>query len=72
MTIVSVRISEREKKELLKYGKLSESLREGLRLYLNQRKSEKLLRELKALQARNSVKTSTKTDTRLIKEDRTR
>ena len=72
MTSVTVRISEEEKRELLRYGKLSDSVREGLKLFVSRRKSEELLRKLEALQTRNQVKTSTMTDLRLIKEDRRR
>ncbi len=72
MTTVSVRISDEEKKELLKYGNLSESLREGLKLYLRKRKSEKLIRRLEVLQATNPIKTSTATDLKLVKQDRNR
>jgi Arc/MetJ-type ribon-helix-helix transcriptional regulator len=72
MTTVSVRISDEDKKELLKYGNLSESLREGLKLYLRKRKSEKLIRRLEVLQSTNPVKISTATDLKLIKQDRNR
>ncbi len=72
MTTVSVRISDEEKEELLKYGSLSKSLREGLKLYLGKRKSERLIRRLEALQSKNHVKTSTATDLKLIKLDRNR
>ena len=70
--MVSVRVSEEEKCQLLKYGKLSETLREGMRLYLNQRKSEELLRKLEKLQAKNPIKTTTLTEVKLIREDRKR
>ena len=72
MTTVSVRLSEEERRELLKYGNLSESLREGLRLYLGKKKSEKLTRRLEALQSSNPIKTSTAADLKLIRQDRNR
>jgi hypothetical protein len=72
MTTVSVRISEEEKKELLRYGRLSDSVRKGLRLYLREKKSEEVLRRLEKLQAENPVKTSVTTDLRQIREDRRR
>lgn len=72
MTTLSVRISEEEKRELLKYGSLSDSLREGLKLYLGQRKTERLLSKLEALQAKNRVKGSAYFDAKLIREDRNR
>jgi hypothetical protein len=72
MKTVSVRISEEEKCQLMKYGKLSDTLREGMKLYLSQKKSEELLRKLEKLQAENPIKTSTLTEVRLIREDRNR
>jgi Arc/MetJ-type ribon-helix-helix transcriptional regulator len=72
MATISVRISDEEKRELLKYGSLSESLREGIRLYLGERKSEKLIRRLEVLQSKSHIKTSAATDLKLIKQDRSR
>jgi hypothetical protein len=37
MKMVSVRISEEEKRQLKKYGRLSDTLREGMKLYLKKR-----------------------------------
>jgi hypothetical protein len=68
---VCVRISE-EERQLQKYGKLSDALREGMKLYLNKMKSEELLRKLENLQAENPIKTSTENEVRLIREDRSR
>lgn len=72
MPTISVRVSEREKKELLQYGSLSDSIREALRLYLNEQKSRELLRKLEELQRKNPVRTTTLGEVRLIKEDRDR
>ena len=72
MTIFSAGLSEEKRRELLKYGNLSESLREGLRLYLGKKKSEKLMRRLKVLQSSNPVKTSTAAELKLIRQDRNR
>ena len=72
MKTVSVRISEEEKRQLKKYGKLSDTLRSGMKLYLSQKKSEELLCKLEELQANNPIKTSTAVDVRLIREDRNR
>ena len=71
MTIFSAGLSEEEGGELLKYGNLSESLRERLRLYLGKKKSEKLMRRLEVLQSSNPVKTST-AELKLIRQDRNR
>ena len=47
MKTVSIRITEEEKNQLKKYGKLSDTLREGIKLYLNKKKSDELLRNSK-------------------------
>ncbi|MCS4538918.1 MAG: hypothetical protein HYY67_08685 [Thaumarchaeota archaeon] len=72
MPTISVRISDKEKKELLNYGTLSTSVREGLRLYINTRKSQELLHKLEELQRRNPIKTTALEEVKLIKEDRNR
>ena len=72
MTIFSAGLSEEERRELLKYGNLSESLREGLRRYLGKKKSEKLMCRLEVLQSSNPVKTSTAAELKLIRQDRNR
>ena len=72
MKTVCVRISEEEKRQLQKYGKLSDTLREAMKFYLNKKKSDQLLRKLADLQAKNQVKTSPKEIVRLIREDRNR
>jgi len=70
--MVCVRISDEEKRQLQKYGKLSDILREAMKLYLNTKKSDELLQKLADLQAKNPIKTSTEEIVRLIREDRDR
>ena len=72
MKTVCVRISEEEKQQLQKYGKLSDTLREAMNLYLNKKKSDNLLRKLADLQAKNQIKTSPEEIMRQIREDRNR
>ena len=72
MKTVCVRISEEEKQQLQKYGKLSYTLREAMKLYLNKKKSDQLLRKLADLQAKNPLKTSPEEIVKLIREDRNR
>jgi Arc/MetJ-type ribon-helix-helix transcriptional regulator len=67
---VSVRISEEQKRALLRYGPLSSSIRDALRLYLDTKRSEQLLRKLQELQRENHVQTTSVEDAKLIKEDR--
>ena len=69
---VSVRISEEEKRQLKKYGKLSDALREGMKLYLNKKKSDELLCKLEKLQSESQIKTSIEEEVKLIREDRER
>ncbi len=69
---VSVRISEEEKRQLKKYGKLSDTLREGMKLYLNKKKSDELLCKLEKLQSESQITTSTEEEVTLIREDRKR
>ena len=72
MKTVCVRISEAEQQQLQKYGKLSDTLREAMNLYLNKKKSDNLLRKLADLQAKNQIKTSPEEIMRQIREDRNR
>jgi uncharacterized protein YlbG (UPF0298 family) len=72
MKTVCVRISEEEKRQLGKYGTLSHTLREAMKLYLNTKKTEDVLSKLGELQAKNQIKTSTEEIVRLIREDRNR
>ena len=72
MSTVSVRISEEEKRQLQKYGKLSDTLREGMKLYLKNKKSEEIFCKLEKLQAENPIKTSSEDEVRLIRETRCR
>jgi len=57
---------------LKKYGRLSDVLREGMKLYLSKKKTEDLFCELERLQANNPIKTSIEKEVRLIREDRNR
>jgi uncharacterized protein YlbG (UPF0298 family) len=72
MKTVSVRISEEEKRQLKKYGRLSDTLREGMKLYLNKKKSDELLCKLEKLQSESQIKTSIEEEVKLIREDRER
>ena len=72
MPTISVRISEEQKEALLKYGPLSSSIRDALRLYLNSKRSDQLLRTLQDMQREDRVRTTSVEDARLIGEDRGR
>lgn len=53
LTTVCVRISKEEKREFLKHGGLSQTMREAVKLYLKSKKSDDAFSKLKELQARN-------------------
>jgi len=69
---ISVRISDKRKKALDEYGPLSDTVREGARLYLQAKKAEKALAKLRALQSKDRAKTTTLEELKLIREDRNR
>lgn len=72
MPTITVRISDEEKKRLLRHGTLSKSVREALELYLSSRKSDELIGSLEKLQRKNQIRTTTAEEVKLINEDRRR
>ena len=71
MTTITVRLSQREKEELGEHGKVSEVVREALRLYLRTKNSKRLISRLRELQ-KSPPRTSIEEDVRLIRADRER
>lgn len=69
---ITVRLSEKERRELKKYGKISEVVREALHLYLRDRASRRIVSRLKELQRMTKVQTKIEDDIRLIRADRER
>jgi hypothetical protein len=72
MPTITVRISEDERKRLLKHGALSKSVREALELYLNTRRSQELIEKLEKLQQKNAIGTALTEDVKMINQDRRR
>lgn len=72
MTTITVRISEKDKTELKKYGKISNAVREAIVLYINSKRSKEVLKRLKELHRVEKVRTTTLEEVALIKEDRSR
>ena len=72
MPTITFRVSDEEKKKLLKHGALSKSVREALELYLSTKKSDELIGKLDQLQQKNRIRTTTAEEVRLINEDRRR
>jgi hypothetical protein len=70
MTTVTVRLSEKEKAQLEKYGKISDVIRDALQMYINNKKAREALKKLAEYQKRNPVTTTTEEITAMIREDR--
>jgi Arc/MetJ-type ribon-helix-helix transcriptional regulator len=68
---ITVRLSEKEKKELAKHGKISDVVRDALNLYLRERNSARIIGRLRELQ-KSTVRTTIQEDIRLIRADRDR
>jgi hypothetical protein len=72
MPTISVRISEEQRRELLRYGSIFQAVREGVKLYIDRLRSEEALSRLECLQHLNRLKTKARDEVKLIREDRTR
>ena len=68
---ITVRLSEEERQELKKHGKLSEVVRRAIRLYLQTENSKRVILRLKELE-RTPAYGSIDQDLRLIRADRQR
>ncbi len=68
---ITVGLSEKERKELAKHGKISEVVREALSLYLREKNSRQIISRLKELQ-KIPVRSTIEEDLRLIRADRDR
>lgn len=70
MPTISVRISDEERKKLLKLGPLSETVREAIEMYVNDAKKREALRELKEFQRAHPVRITSEEIVRIIREGR--
>jgi Arc/MetJ-type ribon-helix-helix transcriptional regulator len=68
---ITVRLSEKQRKELAKHGKISEVVREALSLYLREKNSRRIISRLRELQ-KSPVRSTIQEDLRLIRADRDR
>jgi len=68
---LTVRLSEREKRELQKHGTLSDVVREAIRLYLRTKNSKRTISRLKKLQ-KEPISSTISDDLKLIRADRDR
>jgi Arc/MetJ-type ribon-helix-helix transcriptional regulator len=69
-TVITVRLTEDEKKELESYGKISDVVRDALRLYIKKRKTDRLFKELEEFQKKHRIKISRDEIVSTIREDR--
>jgi hypothetical protein len=72
MPTVTVRISDEDKRRLARRGKISDTVREALRRYLDTEDSDAAYERLRVLQERYRVRTPPDEIVRMIKEDRYR
>jgi len=70
-TTITVRLSERERRALEGEGKISEVVREALRLYLRNKSSSRTIASLRELQ-NTPVRTNLSEDLKLLRTDRDR
>ena len=70
MTLITVRLSEKEKANLEKYGKISDVVRDAIRMYVNDKKAREALKKLEEYQRKNPVTTTTEEMVAMIREDR--
>ena len=68
---ITVRLSEKERRELAKHGRISDVVRDALSLYLREKNSRKIISRLKELQ-KTPIRSTIQEDLRLIRTDRDR
>jgi hypothetical protein len=70
MTVITVRLSEKEKAQLEKYGKISDIVRDALHMYINNKQAREAVKRLAEYQKRNPVATGAQEITSIVREDR--
>ena len=70
MPTISVRITDEERKKLLKYGPVSDTVRDAIDFYLAERKRREFVLRLKQFQAEHPVKVDPDEIVRIIREGR--
>ncbi len=68
---ITVRLSDKERKELARHGKISDVVRDALSLYLREKNSRRIISRLRELQ-KTPVRSTIQEDLRLIRADRDR
>jgi len=70
MTVITIRLSEKDKMALEKHGKISDVVRDAIQLYVNNKKSREALKRLKEYQKKNPIATNSKEILSMIRADR--
>jgi Arc/MetJ-type ribon-helix-helix transcriptional regulator len=70
MAVITVRLSEKEKTSLEKYGKISDVIRDALRLYVNDKKARDALKRMEGWQKKNPLTETADEIVAMIREDR--
>ena len=70
MTVITVRLSDKEKAQLEKYGKISDVVRDALQMYIGNKKAREAIKRLEAYQEKNPVITTRDEIVSMIREDR--
>jgi Arc/MetJ-type ribon-helix-helix transcriptional regulator len=68
---ITVRLSDKERRELAKHGRISDVVREALNLYLREKNSRRIIRRLRELQ-KSPIRSTIQEDLNLIRADRDR
>jgi hypothetical protein len=70
MPTISVRITDEERKRLVKYGPLSETVRRALEMYLKENKKREVIEEIRRYQKEHPVHVDPDEIVRIIREGR--
>lgn len=70
MPVISVRITEDERKKWSRYGPISQTVRKAMEEYEKGRKRREFLEDLKKLQREHPIKVDPEEIVRMIREDR--
>jgi hypothetical protein len=70
MPTISVRISDEERKRLVKYGPLSETVRQALEMYVREKRKREVIEELRQYQREHPVHVNPDEIVRIIREGR--
>ncbi|MFH2111938.1 MAG: hypothetical protein ABIJ47_11850 [Candidatus Bathyarchaeota archaeon] len=69
---ITVRLTPEEIKAIKKHGRVSDIVRQALRMYMQAQSSRQVIEELKRLQASSNIQTTIEEDLSLIRGDRLR